>query len=156
MRMITDHKVNGLNEAIAVGAQDDAGPGGANHDYLLVVDKRAGEPNGARNAGDVISVRLQFQNGPIAEVGLNGISNEALLAVLIDRMRGFQYRRKTEPSGEDGQYVRATDDFDFNSRGAYACRENACALTHLEEALMWLQKRTRDRMARGVEGTHKV
>lgn len=64
----------------------------------------------------------------IAEAGVNGISNEALLAIVEDRLLGFQ-------SGE------------------YACRENAVALTKIQEAMMWLQKRTRDRAARGVEGT---
>jgi hypothetical protein len=33
-------------------------------------------------------------------------------------------------------------------------RENAIATTRLEEALMWLEKRTRDRVQRNVEGTH--
>ena len=33
------------------------------------------------------------------------------------------------------------------------CRENAIAITKLEEALMWLNKRTTDRLKRGVEGT---
>lgn len=71
---------------------------------------------------------IDFQNGPIKESGFNGLSGEVLLAINIDRLRCFQ-------------------------QGTYACRENAIALTHLEEALMWLQKRTRERMARGVEGT---
>lgn len=160
MRTIHDHKVNGLNEAIQILATDAPGPGGANHDYLLTVDNRAlGSPD------DVISTRIMFQNGPINEAGFNGLSNEALLAVLIDRMRGFQHCRTysilvdgveknlpIEPPVPNAQDT----GFDFNTRGKYACRENACALTHLEEAMMWLQKRTRDRMARGVEGTHKV
>ena len=34
----------------------------------------------------------------------------------------------------------------------FPCKENACAITHLEEALMWLEKRTRDRVKRSVEG----
>jgi hypothetical protein len=38
--------------------------------------------------------------------------------------------------------------------GQFACRDNAVALTKLEEAMMWLQKRTRDRMSRGVEGVN--
>lgn len=50
------------------------------------------------------------------------------MAVVIDRLQGFQ-------------------------SGQYACRDNAIALTKLEEALMWLNKRTNDRIARGVEGT---
>jgi hypothetical protein len=39
--------------------------------------------------------------------------------------------------------------------GPYACRENAIALTHIEEALMWLQRRTVARIKRGVEGTNQ-
>ena len=74
---------------------------------------------------------ISFQNGPIGEVGVNGVSNEALLAVVEDRLLGFQ-------------------------SGPYACRDNAVALTKIQEAMMWLQKRTHERMARGVEGTHKV
>ena len=125
MRTITDHKVNGLNEAIEITATDAPGSGGANHEYVLAINRTL--PGGATEKR---GLRIEFQNGPINEVGVNGFSNEALLAVLIDRMRGFQ-------------------------SGQFQCRENAIALTHLEEAMMWLQKRTRDRMARGVEGSHK-
>lgn len=137
MHTVTDHKVNGLNEAIAITAADEPGPGGANHRYDLTL-KREEEDTGTWDT----LVSLRFQNGPISKPeDMNGITNEALIAVAIDRMRGFQYGRM--PDGA------------FNTRcpGPYACKENACALTHLEEALMWLQKRTRDRMARGVEGT---
>jgi len=73
-------------------------------------------------------VHLNFQNGPIAENGVNGITQEALIAVCIDHLESFQ-------------------------TGPYACRENAIALTKLQEAQMWLHKRTLDRMERGVEGT---
>jgi hypothetical protein len=38
----------------------------------------------------------------------------------------------------------------------FKCRENAVAITKLEEALMWLRKRTMDREARGVVGTSKI
>ena len=72
-----------------------------------------------------------FQQGPIGEVGVNGVTHEALLAILVDRMRSFQ-------------------------AGPYACRENALVLTKLEEAQQWLLSRTRARMVRGVEGTHQV
>lgn len=40
------------------------------------------------------------------------------------------------------------------SNGKFKCRENAIAITKIEEALLWLDKRTRDREARQVEGTH--
>ena len=141
-RKLTDHQVNGLNEAIEIEVLDQPGPGGANHDYRIkILDGDDGEPK---------NVDIHFQNGPIQEVGIDGLSNESLLAIVIDRLRGFQHKRKEPLTSEapDGE-------FDFSSRGRFACRENALALTHIEEGLMWLQKRTNDRMKRGVEGTHK-
>jgi hypothetical protein len=140
MRTITDHKVSGLNGALAITA-DGPGPGGASHRYDIIGHAEHLLGVGPRPFG----VNLRFQDGPISEPkDMNGITNEALIAVVIDRLRGFQHERNADGS------------FNFASRGKYACKENACALTHLEESLMWLQKRTRDRMARGVEGTHAV
>lgn len=42
---------------------------------------------------------------------------------------------------------------DLNER--HSCRENALAITKMQEALMWLNERTRERKARGVEGKHE-
>lgn len=114
-REITTHKINGLNEAITVSAVDEPGSGGANHHYTISAQ---GAPQST----------IVFQNGPIAEAGLNGVSNESLLAVLVDRLSGFQ-------------------------QAAFSCRENAIALTKLQEAMHWLHHRTGDRLRRGVEGT---
>jgi hypothetical protein len=119
MRTVTDHKLNGLNEALEITVLDEPGAGGACHVYAITNPTELGHRE---------FTRIEFQNGPIQEAGVNGISGEALLAIQIDRLRSFQ-------------------------AGPYACRENALALTALEESLMWLQKRTRDRLARGVEGT---
>lgn len=127
MRKLIDHKVNGLNEELHITVLDEPGQGGACHEYDIAYGFNPGTDVG----GSMTKCRISFQDGPINEAGVNGISQEALLAILIDRLRGFQ-------------------------SGQYACRDNAIALTHLEEALMWLQKRTRDRMARGVEGTNVV
>jgi hypothetical protein len=126
VRELTSHKVNGCNEALLIGVLDEPGCGGACHQYQIrkfVKD----EPD---DTADVELVQIHFQNGPIAEAGVNGITQEALLAIVEDRLLGFQ-------SGE------------------YACRENAIALTKIQEAMLWLQKRTNDRLARGVEGTHE-
>ena len=120
---VTDHNVPGLNEHLEVSASN-KGPGGA---HLVYDISMTSPPGGPGITAERSFVRIQFQNGPINEAGINGISNEALLAILIDRARGFQ-------------------------SGPFSCRENSIALTHLEEALMWYQKRTRDRQARGVEG----
>lgn len=43
---------------------------------------------------------------------------------------------------------------DLNRR--FSCRENAIAITKMEEALMWLNKRTENRKERGVEGKHEA
>ena len=128
-RELTSHKVNGLNEALIIEVLDEPGHGNACHDYAIAFfDERCGyerSPISDRHGRNCV---IGFQKGPIAESGVNGISNEALLAIVEDRLVGFQ-------------------------SGPYACRENAIALTKIQEALMWLQKRTRDRVARGVEGT---
>lgn len=74
---------------------------------------------------------IDFQDGPILEAGVNGVNHENLLAIVANRLEHFQ-----------------------NSE--YATRENALALNHIQEALMWLGKRTADRELRNVEGTHEV
>jgi hypothetical protein len=116
-RELTSHKVNPANDVLKVSALDGPGPGGASHDYEIAM------PDGS-------GVRLAFQNGPINEAGVNGITHEALLAILIDRMEGFQ-------------------------AGSFASIYNAEALSHLTSAQEALQRRTKERMARGVEGTHQ-
>lgn len=78
-----------------------------------------------------IATHIRFQCGPRKELGSeHGLLDEDLLEIVRDRMRCFQ-------SGE------------------FATRENACALTHIEEALMWLNKRKEDRAERGVLGTYQ-
>jgi hypothetical protein len=123
MRELTSHKVNGLNEELLIEVLDEPGQGNACHVYGIT----SLEPRSA-DTPPAVMCPIRFQNGPIQDFGVNGISQEALLAIVEDRLKGFQ-------SGE------------------YACRENAVALTKIQEAMMWLQKRTRDRVARGVEGT---
>ena len=38
----------------------------------------------------------------------------------------------------------------------FPCRENAISITKLEEAIMWQEKRTSERIKRGVEGKHEI
>lgn len=117
-REIRDHVINPNNDKLQIYTTDEPGPGGANHQYIIALPEHT---NG---------LGISFQKGPIAEVGINGVTQEALIAVCIDRLRSFQ-------------------------AGPFACRENAIALTKLEEAMHWLQQRTLDRMRRGVEGYTK-
>jgi len=93
---------------------------GASHRYNI-----------SETGSTVVICDIQFQKGPIKEHGINGIHNEDLIAIVLDRLQGFQ----------------GTD---------FKCRENAIAITKLEESMMWLRKRTNDRNDRGVEGTSKV
>lgn len=116
MREITGHKVNPANDVLTVEALDGPGPGNASHVYKI--------------SGPSLEVILSFQNGPINEAGVNGITHEALLAILIDRMEGFQ-------------------------AGPYANPFNDTALRRLRDAQEALLARTRERMERGVEGTHQ-
>lgn len=115
-RALTDHTTPGnpVNDGIDILVHDEPGPGGANHFY--VIDPH----NGPR-------CTIHFQKGTVAEHGVNGITQEALLAVVADRLRSFQ-------------------------AGPYPCRENGNALANIEGALYWLHKRTADRVNRAVEG----
>jgi hypothetical protein len=93
-----------------------------------------GNPAGGVTTG--IGIDIFWQNGPLQVPGAerqgpNGAFVEGVIEAAADRLRFYQ-------------------------SGRFACRENAIALTKLEEALHWLQHRTADREARGVEGTHKV
>jgi hypothetical protein len=134
MRELTGHKVNPANDVITITVEDAPGAGGANHRYAITGFDTASNPSKEDAQGFASSYSRQillFQNGPIAEVGVNGLTHEVLLAIVADRLRSFQ-------------------------AGPYACRENALALTKIEEAQHWLHHRTLARMQRGAEGTHTV
>ena len=109
----------GTQNYTQVFAIDESGPGGANHQYVVMP---------AKNDPHIEFASVTFQNGPIKESGINGCHNEDLLAIVIDRLQSFQ-------SGE------------------FSCRENALALTKVQEAMFWLRHRTEGRESRGVEGT---
>ena len=101
---------------IEVYVMDEPGAGGACHHYQVRV----------KETGEVLS-DIHCQNGPIAENGVNGLTNEALLLIAIDRMDGF-------------------------SKGPFPSRPNAVAKTHVETGLLWLDYRTAERRNRNVEG----
>lgn len=103
-----------------VCVMDGPGAGGANHEYVVQ----------AEDTGDTLA-EISFQNGPVLENGVNGVTNEDLITIVIDRLQGFQSHE-------------------------FACKENEQSLLKLEEALMWLRSRTRVREERGVEGKNIV
>jgi hypothetical protein len=124
MRKLNEHITIGdaANHQLDIEVLDQPGSGGANHLYRIA--RFDTKTNPSADGVSVAEIEILFQNGPIKEVGVNGVTHETLLAILIDRMRGFQV-------------------------GPFANRDNAVALTKLEEALMWLQRRTRERIQRG-------
>ena len=133
MRQINDHKINPANDTLTIEVMDDAGSGGANHAYMVSgfdLSTNVSAGNGVVQNASTEQI-IYFQNGPIPDVGVNGVTHEVLLAIVADRLRSFQ-------------------------SGPFSCKANACALTHIEEAQHWLQQRTIERMRRGVEGTHTV
>lgn len=126
MRTIDTHKVNPANDRLQIIVTDEPGAGGANHEYHISGFDDPEDRNGISQR----TLRLSFQNGPIPEKGVNGITHEVLLAIVQDRLEAFQ-------------------------NGPFACEENGKALEAVKQAQHWLQFRTLKRMARGVEGTHQ-
>lgn len=83
----------------------------------------------AEDAGGECLAAIRFQNGPRNDpASQHGVLNVDLLEIVRDQLKEFQ-------------------------SGDMACRENALALTHVEEALLWLNERTEDRATRNVLGT---
>lgn len=126
-RQIHTHASNLCKNAIRIEAQDQPGDGGANHKYI--VKGPDFDYGGGVDVAPTWGVNLNFQNGPIKEKGVNGLTNEVLLAIVQDRLEGFQ-------------------------RGPFACEENATALMAVQSALAILAARTKRRDDAGVEGTH--
>lgn len=75
---------------------------------------------------DVGSISFTIQSDPIGEVGKNGCQHTELIGAALLIIKGLNDR--------------------------FPCRENAITITKLEEALMWQNKRTENRIARNVEG----
>ena len=130
-RLNTIQKREKLN---AVYAMDAAGIGGAHHHYAIVMnqlDKLSEEQVSAQvhNPDLDVLVDIIFQNGPRRESdSIHGVIDTDLLEIVRDRLKGFQ-------------------------NGGFATEENAHALVHIEEALMWLNRRVEDRIERNVLGT---
>lgn len=79
---------------------------------------------------DVNSISFTIQNGPIGENGVNGCQVDTIIEAAKVMLEGLNKK--------------------------FPCRENASAITKLDEALHWLEHRRKDRSLRGVEGKNKV
>ena len=75
-------------------------------------------------------ISFKIQDGPIKEFGVNGCQVDTLIRTARIIVDGLNKK--------------------------YPCRENSLAITKLDEAILWLEARTRDRETRGVEGYSKA
>lgn len=95
----------------------------------------SGMPAGGHTVG--VGINIDWQTGPLGRDDdrqqPNGAFVEGVIEAALDRIRWYQ-----ETAG-----------------GRFRCRENALAITDLESAQNWLNRRTADREARAVEGTHE-
>lgn len=83
------------------------------------------------NEHEGVFAEIHFQNGARKEsTSIHGVIDTDLLEIVRDRLKAFQ-------------------------AGPFSSRENACALTHIEEALMWMNRRVEDRIERDVLGRSK-
>jgi len=106
-RKLETHKTNPCNEKIdIVVGRVGAGGGPVRYD---VFGPRLG-------MNPTFSLNMRFQDGPVDQ-GVNGLTNEAVVAILIDRLEGFQ-------------------------TGEFACTENTTAIGHLKSAMKCFRDRS--------------
>lgn len=79
---------------------------------------------------DTNCISFRIQDGPIKENGVNGCQVDTLIETAKIMIEGLNKK--------------------------FPCKENAVAITKLDEALMWLEKRKKDRIKRNVEGLSKL
>jgi hypothetical protein len=83
------------------------------------------------DGGEKYAIFIRWQNGIIQDGQQNGAFVEDVIEAARQRIMFF------------------------NSRPGSRCRENSVAITKLEEALQWLDWRTRERLNQGVENTYE-
>lgn len=91
-------------------------------------------PGGGASRDGTTAMIIRWQDGPVDDAGQNGAFVEDVIEAARQRIQFF------------------------NSHQQFRCRENSLAITKLEEALQWLDWRTRVRTQQGVEnsyGTHQ-
>ena len=77
-----------------------------------------------------VETTIRFQDGARKEDNsIHGVIDSDLIEIVKHRLEAFQ-------------------------KGPFSSRENAIVLTHLEEALMWMNRRVEDRIERNVLGTN--
>lgn len=125
-KLETIQKRKKLNDVWSV---DEEGPGGAYHRYVICKHGEVDWQVGNNSVGMLEDIKLQC--GPRKEEGSqHGVIDGDLLEIVRDRLKSFQ-------------------------AGPFASEYNAKALEHVEEALMWLNRRVEDRIERNVLGKNE-
>lgn len=102
-----------------------------------IADEHRTDPGGLPRGGEThgLGIHIRWQDGPLGRgeerAAPNGAFVEGVLNAVLGRLRYYQETK-------------------------FRCRQNALAITKIEEGLHWLDDRTREREQRGVEGTHEV
>lgn len=95
-----------------------------------------GDGNPSGGTASAVGLYITWQDGPLGRgeerKKPNGAFVETVICAALGRIQWYQ---------EDQRF---------------RCRENALAITKLEEALHWLEARTARREAAGTEGTHEA
>lgn len=113
------------NRRNTIYAADDKGSSGANHIYM--VECHAGD-DPVTSDMNISLICFQYDPGN-GQDGIAGVLDTDLLEIVRDRLKGFQEGNCPSP-------------------------DNAMALRHIEEALLWLNKRMEERAERGTLGTN--
>jgi hypothetical protein len=100
---------------------------------------RGGNPTGGTTTinlgiaadGRDIVLRINWQDGIVGEDGQTGAFVEDVIEAVLQRLRFFQTSK-------------------------FRCRENAVAITHIEDGLNMLDARTRKRTLQNVENTYEA
>ena len=97
------------------------------------------DEDGNQHGGDIAGrgFSIDWQNGPLVDP---------------------ETRERLEPNGafmEDVLLAVKLRMVHLNA-GKFQCRENALAITKIEEAMHWMQHRTSERQNLGIEGTHET
>lgn len=104
-------------------------------DKFEAENKVDAEGNPAGGSVHGAGLKITWQDGPLGRFqnrhDPTGAFVETVLAATIQRLAWYQAA----------------------GGGKFKCRENAIAITKIQEALFWLNHRTQERQARGVEGT---
>ena len=108
MRIYTDHNGVAVNATSSLADGTDV----EGHEYQILSGPK--------------TTAISFQRGGVLDNGVNGLTNEALMNVVLHRLKFLDAK--------------------------FPCEENKQAIAHLSTSLAALESRTAGRMARGVEG----